>query len=163
MLSKFVFTSAVLAALSLPVLAQTSPADSAAPATPPSTTAPAAAPPAAAPGAAPSVPASAASLTGAAAAAAIAGNTLTGKVDGKEWTVFFSNNGQMTMLEDSEQSQGKWELRGTKVCIIVKGEDDECYELEVSGDVAMLRENDTTSYRLTVGKGNIKNLPVASR
>ena len=67
------------------------------------------------------------------------------------------------MLEDSEQSQGKWELRGTKVCIIVKGEDDECYELEVSGDVAMLRENDTTSYRLTVGKGNIKNLPVASR
>ena len=76
--------------------------------------------------------------------------------------MFFANNGQMTMLEDSEQSQGKWELRGTKVCIIIKGENDDCYELEVTGETAMLRENATTSYRLTAWQGNTKNLPVAS-
>jgi hypothetical protein len=161
MLSRFLLASAVLAALSHPALAQTAPADSAAPPAPPAAAPPpAAAAPAAAP-AAPAAAAPAASLTGAAAAAAIAGNTLTGKVDGKEWTVFFANNGQMTMLEDSEQSQGKWELRGTKVCMVIKGENDECYDLEISGDVAMLKESETTTYRLTVGKGNTKNLPVA--
>ena len=101
-------------------------------------------------------------LSGAAALAAIAGNTLTGKIDGEETTLFLANDGRMTMLADSEQTQGRWEMRGRELCILVEGEDDECYDLEVSGNIATLKEDATTSYRLDIVKGNVKNLPLAA-
>ena len=133
-------------------LAQTPPADT--PAAPPATVAPA-------PDAPPAAPVQ--RLTGTAAGAALAGNTLTGKVDGADKTIFFSTDGRMTMLEDSEQTQGKWELRGREICIVVDDEDDDCYELEVTGDTAVLKEDDTTSYRMAIAKGNPKNLPLGPR
>ena len=101
-------------------------------------------------------------MTGAAAVGAIAGNTLTGKIDGEDYTIFFNNDGRLTMLVDAEQSQGRWELRGREVCILIQGEDDECYEIEVAGAVATLKEDATTSYRLDIVKGNSKNLPLAA-
>ena len=122
-------------------------------------------PPADAPPAPPAAaaPTPAQRLTGTAAGAALAGNTLTGKVDGADKTIFFSTDGRMTMLEDSEQTQGKWELRGREICIVVDDEDDDCYELEVTGDTAVLKEDDTTSYRMAIAKGNPKNLPLGPR
>ena len=163
--------TAALAALLIAsgaAFAQTPPAD--APAAPPAAAAPAPAveaPPAAPaptpPPAAAAAPATAQRLTGAAAGAALAGNTLSGKVDGADKTIFFSNDGRLTMLEDSEQTQGKWEIRGREICVIVDDEDDDCYELEVTGDTAVLKEDDTTSYRLTITKGNAKNLPLGKR
>lgn len=101
-------------------------------------------------------------LTGAAAIAAIAGNTLTGKVDGEEKTIFLATDGRLTMLEDSEQTQGKWELRGARLCVIIEDEDDDCYGLEVAGDIAILREDATTAYRLNILRGNARNLPLAA-
>ena len=158
-------------AVSGAVSAQTAP-ETPPPAAPPVEAAPAPAPaaPAAqapAPAPAPPPPVTPAPapqrLTGAAAIAAIAGNTLSGKIDGADNTIFFSNDGRMTMLVDAEQTQGKWELRGREVCILVEDEDDECYDLEVTGDVAVLKEDASTSYRLTITRGNAKNLPLARR
>ena len=80
----------------------------------------------------------------------------TGKIDGEDNTIFFANDGRLTMLVDAEQTQGRWELRGTKVCILVEDEDDDCYDIEVSGNVATLKEDATTSYRLDIAKGNVK-------
>ena len=68
--------------------------------------------PAPAPAAAPApAPAPAAQkLTGIAAWSKLVGNTATGKVDGKEHTEYYMDNGTVKALEDSKVSTGKWIL-----------------------------------------------------
>jgi hypothetical protein len=97
-------------------------------------------------------------LTGSAAAAAISGNTITGKIEGEENVFFFSSDGRMSMLEGTEKTVGKWEMRGLELCLLVEGEDEECYGLEVSGNVATIREDATVAYQMQILKGNARGL-----
>lgn len=101
-------------------------------------------------------------LTGAAAAAAISGNTLSGRIDDENQSIFFSPDGRMAMVVDAEQTQGLWEQRGPQICLIIADEEDACYAVEVTGDTATVREYETKAYSMAITRGNTQNLPLGA-
>ena len=101
-------------------------------------------------------------LAGAAAAASLSGSTLSGKIDDEDQSIYFSPDGRMAMRVDAEETQGKWEQRGEKMCVIIVDEEDACYAVEVNGDTATVREYETKSYTMKIAKGNTGNLPLAA-
>jgi hypothetical protein len=117
-----------------------------------------AAPTPAAPAQAAPTPAPAGRLKGVAAMNALAGNTITGKIDGSDYVVFFAPNGELKMQVDSEVAEGKWQLKGEQVCFVFEDEDDECYRLEVEGETAFLFDEDAVQFRMKIEKGNSAKL-----
>ena len=150
-----IFALGVSAALAqAPAPAPAAPA-APAPAAPPAAAAPApAAPPAAAaPAAAP-----AGKLTGLAAWTALVGNSVSGKVDGEDYTDYYMDNGTVKTLHGSKLSSGKWSFDGGKACFLYPKEDPDCYTVEVDGDVANFTDKSGTGTRFKVEKGNPKKL-----
>ena len=109
----------------------------------------AAAPPAAAP---------AAQLTGLAAWNALVGNTITGKNDDGLLTEYYLPDGSVKSKTDDESSVGRWSVRGERVCFKFPKEDEECYRLQVQGNVATYTGSDGKPWRYEVLKGNPKRL-----
>jgi hypothetical protein len=101
-------------------------------------------------------------LTGLDAWAQIVGNSITGKSDdGDPLTEYYLKDGTLKQLVDDEITKGKWTLRGQQVCMVYGDDDDddeECYKLEVSGDVATFTDSDGKGKRYTIVKGNPKQL-----
>ena len=127
--------------------------------------APALSPPAAtpaAPSAAPVAPQPARKLTGLDAWNQVVGNSVTGKTDDDEAiTEYYLKNGKVKQLIDDETNNGEWTLKGQQICFLYDGDDDddqECYKLEVVGDIATFIDSDGKGRRYTILKGNPKNL-----
>ena len=99
-------------------------------------------------------------LKGADAMAAVSGNTLSGKIDDEENTIFLSPDGKLSIEIDAERSRGKWAARDGKLCMTIEGEDEECFGLEVEGGAATLSEDSTHSWNLKIMSGNAKSLPI---
>ncbi len=99
-------------------------------------------------------------LRGEAAIAAVSGNTLSGKIDDEENTIYLAPDNRLGLKIDDESSKGKWSARGEKLCLLVEGEDEECFGLEVEAGIAILREDANTAYRLQILQGNARNLPL---
>ena len=89
---------------------------------------------------------------------ALTGNTLSGKLDGSDYVIFFEAAGGLKMQVDSEVSEGKWTLKGEQVCFQFEDEEDECYRVEVEGETAFLFDEDGAQFRLKIEKGNTGKL-----
>ena len=137
-----------------------------APAAPPvAAAAPApAAPPAAAATPAPAAPAVAAApapagkVTGLAAWTLLVGNSVSGKVDGEDYTDFYMENGTVKTLHGSTLSSGKWTFEDGRACFMYPKEDLDCYRVEVDGDVVNFTDKSGSGTRLLLEKGNPKKL-----
>ncbi len=88
----------------------------------------------------------------------LVGNTVSGKVEGKDYVDFYMENGTVKSLHESELSTGKWSLEGGKVCFVYPKEDKECYAVEVSGDDVSFTDKSGSGLRMKLLKGNPKNL-----
>ena len=97
-------------------------------------------------------------LTGFSAWAKLVGNTVTGKIDGKEHSEYYMDNGTVKALEDSRLQTGKWVLEAPNVCFTFPGTGKECYSVEVMDDVVTFASKSHGSYRLTILPGNAKKL-----
>jgi hypothetical protein len=143
-----------------PTAPSTPPVGQAAP-TPPATQ-PSAPPPAASqPAPSPSAPATGAppaKLTGVAAWATLVGNTVTGKVDGKDYADYYLADGTVKSMDDSQIVTGKWALEGDRICFTYPGDPRECYTLEVMGETATFTDRSGNGLRGQILKGNAKNL-----
>jgi hypothetical protein len=117
-------------------------------------TSPALAAPAPAPGD------SAKTLTGLAAWSAVVGNTITGKdSDGLSLSEFYGPDGTVKQLDDDETATGKWVVRGENVCFKFPREKEEnCYKVEVIGDMVTFIDEDGDGKRYTILSGNAKKL-----
>jgi len=134
-------------------------AAAATPAQAPTPPAPTTAAPAPAPAATPAPTAApAAKTTGLAAWTQLVGNTVSGKIDGKDYSEFYMADGTVKTMEDSVLTSGKWTLEGDKVCFKYPKDDKECFNLEVVGDDATFTDKSGTGIRLKILKGNPKNL-----
>ncbi|MCK7579477.1 MAG: hypothetical protein MZV65_29700 [Chromatiales bacterium] len=83
---------------------------------------------------------------------------MTGKIDGKEHSEYYMDNGTVKALEDSRIYTGKWVLEGPNACFTFPDSGKECYAVEVMDDVATFSSKSHGSYRLTILKGNAKKL-----
>ena len=101
-------------------------------------------------------------LTGLDAWNQVVGNSVTGKTDDDEAiTEYYLKNGKVKQLIDDETNNGEWTLKGQQICFLYDGDDDddqECYKLEVVGDIATFIDSDGKGRRYTILKGNPKNL-----
>jgi hypothetical protein len=103
-------------------------------------------------------PAPTAKLTGRAAWNALIGNSITGDDDGEPLVEYYAPNGTVKSRSGKELLTGKWTLRGEQVCFKYTGYDNDCYRVEVTGDVAMFFDSDGSSSTYTMLKGNPKKL-----
>jgi hypothetical protein len=97
-------------------------------------------------------------LTGFSAWSKLVGNTATGKIDGKEHSEYYLDNGTVKALEDSRLHTGKWVLEGTNVCFTFPGTGKECYTVEVMDDVVTFSSKSHGAYRLNILPGNARKL-----
>ena len=141
--------AAAMPAPAAPPATAATPAPPAAVATP----APGAAPPAAA-----ATPAPAGKVTGLAAWTLLVGNSVSGKVDGEEYTDFYMENGTVKTLHGSTLSSGKWTFEDGRACFMYPKEDPDCYRVEVDGDVVNFTDKSGSGTRLMLEKGNPKKL-----
>jgi hypothetical protein len=114
--------------------------------------------PAPAPTPAPAAPTPAAPLTGLQAWVALVGNTVSGKVDGKDYVDYYMADGTVKTMEGSQLSTGKWSLEGPQVCFKYPREQRDCYTMEVVGKVVTFKSKDGTGLRFDILEGNAKNL-----
>jgi hypothetical protein len=104
-------------------------------------------------------PAPAPKLTGADALKALVGNTVTGKLDGKEFTDFYLSDGTVKSVLDDQSITGKWALDGDKLCFTYPDEPRDCYAVEVTGDTVSFTDSTGSSVvRAQILKGNARNL-----
>jgi hypothetical protein len=103
-------------------------------------------------------PTEAGKASGIAAWSQLVGNTVTGRIDGKDYAEFYNPDGTVKTMEDSTLSTGKWALEGEKICFTYPKEGRECYGVEVAGDDVTFTEKGGKAYRLKILKGNPKNL-----
>ncbi|MCW5747587.1 MAG: hypothetical protein KIT36_15480 [Alphaproteobacteria bacterium] len=96
--------------------------------------------------------------TGMAAWSMLVGNTVTGRLDGREFADYYQADGTVKSMLDSQIVTGRWILDGDKVCFTYPDEPQECYGLEVSGDTATFTDKSGTGIRGQILKGNAKNL-----
>ena len=64
-------------------------------------------------------------------------------------------------LIDDETTDGKWTVKQQQVCFVYGDDDDddeECFKLEVAGNIATFIDSDGKGRRYTILKGNPKNL-----
>jgi len=97
-------------------------------------------------------------LTGIQAWVALVGNTVSGKIDGKDYTDFYMADGTVKSMEGSVLSTGRWSLEGQQICFKYPREQRDCYTLEVVGKVATFKGKDGVGLRLDILDGNPKNL-----
>jgi hypothetical protein len=99
-------------------------------------------------------------LTGLAAWSAVVGNTITGKdSDGLSLSEFYGPDGTVKQLDDDETATGKWVVRGENVCFKFPREKEEnCYKVEVIGDIVTFIDEDGDGKRYTILSGNAKKL-----
>ncbi|WP_406856496.1 hypothetical protein ABEG18_02375 [Alsobacter sp. KACC 23698] len=99
-------------------------------------------------------------LTGLAALNAVIGNTVSGKnADGDAGVWFYDKKGAVKQLVDDEITVGKWAIKGEKICEEYPEDDEEtCYTVDVSGNVATFADEDGNGRRYTIAAGNAKNL-----
>lgn len=109
---------------------------------------------AAPPAAAPSAP----KITGLAAWARIVGNSVTARIDGKEHTEFYMEDGTVKSMEDSALSTGRWSVEGHLVCFRFPREEKDCYTVELAGDEVIFTDKSNVTLRTKLLKGNPKNL-----
>ena len=114
--------------------------------------------PAPAPTPAPAAPTPPAPLTGLQAWVALVGNTVSGKVDGKDYVDYYMTDGTVKTMEGSQLSTGKWSLEGQQVCFKYPREQRDCYTMEVVGKVVTFKSKDGTGLRFDILEGNAKNL-----
>ncbi len=103
-------------------------------------------------------PAPAAPLTGIQAWAALVGNSVSGKIDGKDYVDYYMADGTVKTMEGSQLSTGKWSLEGQQVCFKYPREQRDCYTMEVVGKVVTFKGKDGTGLRFDILEGNAKNL-----
>ena len=103
-------------------------------------------------------PATSAPLTGIQAWVALVGNTVSGKVDGKDYVDYYMADGTVKTMEGSQLSTGKWSLEGPQVCFKYPREQRDCYTMEVVGKVVTFKGKDGTGLRFDILEGNAKNL-----
>jgi hypothetical protein len=148
MRSVFLLIAAAAVALPLASAARAEPAPRYAQQTPP-----------AAPQQSDPAPAPAPKLTGADALKALIGNTVTGKVDDKEFTDFYLPDGTVKSVLDAQTVTGKWAQEGDKLCFTYPDEPRDCYAIEVSGDSVSFTDSTGSSVvRAQIQKGNARNL-----
>ncbi|MBV9835072.1 MAG: hypothetical protein JO055_11735 [Alphaproteobacteria bacterium] len=140
MFSRSILAAAILAASTAIAHAQTTPA------------------PAPAPAPAAPAPTTSAPLTGLQAWVALVGNTVSGKVDGKDYVDYYMADGTVKTMEGSQLSTGKWSLEGPQVCFKYPREQRDCYTMEVVGKVVTFKSKDGTGLRFDILDGNAKNL-----
>ena len=101
-------------------------------------------------------------LTGVEAWNQVVGNSVSGKTaDGEALTEFYMKDGTLKQLIDDETTDGKWTVKKQQVCFVYGDDDDddeECFKLEVAGNIATFIDSDGKGRRYTILKGNPKNL-----
>lgn len=93
-----------------------------------------------------------------AAWATLVGNTITGKIDGKDYADYYLADGTVKSMDESQIVTGKWALEGDKICFTYPGDPRECYTLEVMGEHATFTDSSGRGLRGQILKGNAKNL-----
>ncbi|QQS13225.1 MAG: hypothetical protein IPK81_02920 [Rhodospirillales bacterium] len=83
---------------------------------------------------------------------------MAGKLDGKEFADFYSKDGVVKSMIDSQIVSGKWTLEGEKICFKYPDEDKDCYAMEVVGSTATFTDSKGTGIRAEILPGNAKNL-----
>ena len=96
--------------------------------------------------------------TGAAAWRMVVGNTLAATANGKEFADYYGADGTIRSRHDGDEAVGEWSFADGKVCFVFPKEDEDCYEVAVSGDTVVLTDDTGASMRLTLLRGNPKRL-----
>ena len=98
-------------------------------------------------------------VSGLAAWSLLVGNSVSGKVDGEDYTDYYMENGTVkTLLHGNKLSTGKWTFEDGKACFLYPDEDLDCYSVEVDGDIANFTDQSGVGTRLTIQKGNPRKL-----
>jgi hypothetical protein len=98
----------------------------------------------------------AADLTGLDAARAVIGNTFHGEDDGGEFWDYYAPDGRFYSLQDGDLIRGSWTLEGKMLCMQLDSRI--CSEVEVSGDEAVMYDDDGEEYEGELLPGDYKGL-----
>ncbi|RYC31200.1 hypothetical protein D3273_15010 [Lichenibacterium minor] len=106
----------------------------------------------------PPAPASTPALAGAAAWARVVGNTVTGTTPDGPYSELFAPDGTLTIVDNDGKADGRWALKGDKICTRVDDEEEECRAVEAQGADGAFVDEGGTRYPFTILPGNPKGL-----